>query len=241
MIIKYSGQQLIDHEAMVTYFGGQVVFNGRGRPQLFRRQMVIEGEIVAASASAINSRVRTIENIFGLNGGICALLQSDGTETDFVIGDGALGGCRVVQPPSFSLQDGKAHFTTGLPFSIVLEADYTISDGDTLVSYEETITKIGQGGPRRVTIELDNGPPVEQVVSQYTPIVVVQSGQAVGWGGYPTINDPIYPTQVDLPDGYQLTRGSARLNGATYTEYPVQWSYRMTLLNDQSIPNPTFR
>lgn len=168
------------------------------------------------------------------------MLQSDGSATQFVIGDGSLGGCRVIQPPSFALQDGKAHYTTGLPFTVVLEADYQDSN-DTLVSYSETITKIGQGGPRRLVIELDNGVAQEQIVSSHTPVVLIQSGEAIGYQAYPFFNAPVYPNYVDLPDGYQVAYAAPRLEGNTYVEYGVRWNYRMTIPTDATLPFPSTR
>ena len=240
MIITYSGFGFQDHEAMVTFFGAMRVYNERGRPILFRRRMVVEGEIVGADTDTIDARVAAIRDGISMDGGVCTMYQSDGTRTNFHIGDGSLGGCRIVEGPSFALQEGKAHYTTGLPFSFTLEADYSLGE-DTLVSYQETVTQIGDAGPRRVVVELDNDYAVEQITSMATPVTVIQTGEAVGFLGYPFFNGPLFPESLDRPDGVQLSRGAPRLQGGTYVDYPVRWSYRMTLPNNVGIPYPTER
>lgn len=227
---------------MVTFFGEATVYNLRGRAQHRVKRMVIEGEIIANGATAINQRVGQIQAAFAADFlGRVILKQSNGATTLIHLPIGSLSGIRVIERPSFFMQDGKAHFATGLPFRIILEADYQYNDADPYVSYNETITRIGDGGPRRVTIELDSGLPIEQIVSQNTPITVIQSGEAVGSLLYPPFPPPIFPSQVDLPDGYVTSTAHPRLHGNLYVDWPIRWQYRMTLLAAQNIPTPVLR
>jgi hypothetical protein len=223
---------------MVTFFGQSKLYNPRGRAQILRKRMVVEGEIIATT-TAIDTRMQEIIAIFSADGGSASFVRSNGAVTAYNLpSTGSISGVRVVQPPSFIQQEGKAHMTTGLPFTVVLEADYPILDGFSLVSYSESITRIGQGGPRRVTVELDSGAPLEQIVSNQTPITIIQQGEAVGELIYPTENPPIFPSQIDLPDGYQLSQGAPRLDGQTYVDWPIRWAYRMTLTTATTIPPP---
>jgi len=124
------------------------------------------------------------------------------------------------------LVEGKALFATALPFSITFEAEYPISDGDGLVVYQESITQIGNGGPRTVVQELDSGACIEQTVSTHTPVVMQQQGFAVGAFAYPTFPHPIYG--VDNPD-MARTYEAAEINGTTGTNFPIRWNYTKTL------------
>lgn len=239
MIIEYGGVRLDDHVAMPTFFGAARRFNSRGQAQSVVKRMVISGELLGTSATTIDAKVATLQSVFAVNGGLCRLLQTDGTATRFILGEtGSFGGCKVLDGPTFTLEDGKAHYCTGLPFTVAMEAEYPVL-GAQLVAFQETITRVGTGGPRRVTIELDNAFPAEQIVSQATPVVVVQTGEAIGFATYPVFPDPIFPTQVDLPDGYQTTVGSPRVDGGAYVDFPIRWNYRMTLPQTVTIPYPS--
>lgn len=240
MIFIYGSYEHPDHECLVSFFGQERLFNQRGNAYITRKRMVVDGEIVANSATAINTRVGQILSAYAVDGGNVLLRQSDGIPTNFRMGHDSINGVRVVEGPSFFTQDGKAHFATGLPFSITLEADY-LEGNDTLQFYEERITRIGSGGPRSVTIELDNGPPVKQVVSSHTPIIVIQSGTAVGIAGRPQPNAPLFPAFMDGPEDDQVTNGSPQLNGGFPMNYTVSWNYRFTLTSPTSIPLPLLR
>lgn len=239
MRFSYGSYEHPDNECMVTFWGGSTIYNARGKPQYLRKRMVVEGEIVANGSTAIAARVKEIQDAYAVPGGSATLHGTAGAYT--LSSAGSVSGVRIVQAPTFFQQDGKAHMATGLPFSVVLEADYLINDGDPLVSYSETITHIGTGGPRRATLELDNGEPIEQIVSTHTPVTIIQAGEAVGSAGYPSINQPIFPTQVDLPDGLQISTSAPRLEGNVYVDWPIRWAYRMTCLNLPSIPYPLQR
>lgn len=227
----------------MSFFGAARIYNSRGVAHIVRKRMVVEGEIIAATATAINSRVNAIKAAYSVDGSVAVLFTSAGQATDFQLGSGAIAGVKVVEGPTFLAQDGKAHFATGLPFTVALEADYLTGSSiyDGLVSYTESIACIGDGGARRVVIELDSGPPEEQFTSTNTPVTVIQAGEAVGIGSYPSFNSPIFPSALDRPDGYQVVRGTPRRDGYTYLEYPVRWSYRMTLANFTGIPSPLLR
>lgn len=241
MIVRYGSFDFADNEALVSFFGQARSYNDRGRTQQLRKRMTIEGEIIGASTAAIDARVAQIKDAFAVEGGTAVLLTSAGVETQFKLDSSAYSGVRIVEGPSFFVQEGKAHYTTGLPFHITLEGDYLVNDGDGLISYSETITHVGDGGPRRVLVELDNGPAQEQIVSTNTNVTIVQSGEAVGMASYPDINAPTFPEAIDRPDGIQISRGSPRLEGLTHVDWPVRWSYRMSLNYLPGLPNPILR
>lgn len=240
IIWEYGGYQHPDNECIVTFFGEARAYNQRGRMQVKRRRMVIDGEIIAADTAAIDARVAQIKTAYALDGGNALLRTSAGVATQYELpAFGALSGPRVGF--EFLAQDGQAHYATGLPFRITLEADYQANDSDPLVSYVESITVIGHGGPRRVVVEVDSGQPITQTVSTNSPVVVIQAGEAVGSLAYPSFNPPLFFTRLDMPDGYQQTRDTPRLAGNQWVDWPVRWAYRMTLESYEFIPNPQLR
>jgi hypothetical protein len=240
MIFTYGGYSHPDNECLVTFFGAQRLQGPRGKTITLRRTMRVEGEIIASTTAAIDARVAAIRAAYAVEGGSAVLYTSAGASTQFQLPSlGSISGTRIVEGPTFFTQDGKAHYATGLPFALTLEADYFTKESFGLLFYTETISRVGSGGPRRVVIEVDNGLPVEQLVSTNTPIVVIQSGEAVNFAGsYPPPNSPIFAQYLDEPDGNHVAYTAPRLNGETYTEWTTRWDYRFTLPSNTTIPYP---
>lgn len=228
MILQYGGFPFQNAEVTPTFFGQWRIYNQRGRAQLLRKRMTIEGEIIADGQAAINARMGQIQSAFALEGGTCVLLTDAGAETNYRLDSSAVSGVRIIEGPSFHIQDGKAHFATGLPFSITLEADYLVNDGDSLVSWSERVTRIGNGGPRVATIELDNGLPIRQIVSASTPVQIIQSGEAVGATTWPNFPGAIFPAYLDNPEEAEGS-DAPRTNGLGFLDFPIHWQYRHTL------------
>lgn len=240
MLFRYGSFSFASGECMVEFFGQFRRYNGRGLAQTVVKRMNVSGEIVADGQSAINTRAALIQNAMSLDGGSAAFLKSDGSETIYKIDGGSARSVRVLDF-AFLQQDGKAHFATGLPFQFTIEGEFTLSDGDPLVSYEERITRIGLGGPRKAWPELINGQSIEQTTSYSSNITIVQSGDAIGSLGYPAFNQPIFPDALGSPEDYQTTTGTPRRDGFSYVDWPISWSYRMTLVAPQNIPYPLIR
>lgn len=244
MIVTYGGFSFTDNEAMVTFWGQQVEFDSRGRPRRLRRRMNIEGEIIATTPAGIDTRVAAIQTAFEVGGQDAGLYIPPSTLTHIALSNSnSVSGVRIVQPPSFNMRDGMAHFATGLPFSIALEAEYLLTQsGDSLVNYQETITYTGDGGPRRMVIEVVEGPPVTQTTTEQTPIVIEQSGSATGILDYPDVNPPLVAALLDRPDGIQVSRDVPRMENGIYTEFTARWNYRMTSDSDTFVAAgvPTF-
>lgn len=243
MILSGNGYSHPDNECLVTFFGAQRIYNPRGQAAILRRTMRVEGEIIAATTAAIDARVAEIRAAYAVEGGSVVLYTSAGAATQFQLPSaGSINGVRIVEGPTFFTQDAKAHYATGLPFAITFEADYLQPQTSGVQFYSETIVQIGDGGARRIVIEVDNGSPVEQVVSTHTPVVIIQSGEAMGYLSYITPNTPLYSQYLDQPDGYQLIKESPQLLGGSIAlNYVSRWNYRMTIPTSVTIPFPSTR
>lgn len=235
MIVSYGSFAFSDNEAFVSFWGQQSAYDRRGNERIRRRRMVIEGEVIASGAANIESRIVQIENAFELGGQNAGLYIAPSTLTHINLDNAtSLTGVRVVGK-RVPQRDNRGDYATGLEFQFVLEADYLQSVGDELVDYEEVITYVGDGGPRKVVAELLNGPPITQYTTTQTAIVILQAGRAVGATSYPDINPSLIPSLLDRPEGLQITRGTPeRVNGA-YINWPVSWSYRMTVSTAQGV------
>ena len=243
MYFVYGNYKHEDHECMVTSFTATRIYNRMGQSEIIRRRMTIAGEIVGADAAAIDERVRQIRLAYTLQGGYAAMFHQSGVPSYLEMPSaGSLSGVRVVEGPTFMQQDKAAHYVTGLPFTVTLECDYV--DGGAinyLVDYRERVSMSGTGGPRRITFEVDSGRPIEQVTSTNTPVTMVQEGYAVGMTGWPEPNQCYAPTQLDLPEGYQVSFETPQRHANGWLDYRTSWSYHCTFVESPGFPTPLLR
>lgn len=236
MRLKYGGNTLEDSECLITYNGAQRVYNARGKAWRMQRVWHIEGEIVASGQAAIESRRQIIEGYFQAEGGTAQLLNDSGQPTYVLTGE---FGVKVLEL-AWLQEEARAHFATALPFRIRLFAESIISDGDTLLAYEETVTRIGNGGPREVWVEIQNGPPVRQITAAQTSITIIQRGTAVGEYGWPLLNEPLFPENLQNPEE-ATERIAPQRDGLLNVAYTVRWNYIFKFGPGQALGFPIIR
>lgn len=208
-------------------------YNSRGRAQTIVERLTMEGTIIGTGSTAaelqsnIRSQIAGMVSAYSVDGYSGGLMHSDGTPSaHYLSSAGSISGVRVVQPPSFGTSLGGGEYATGRSFTIGLEAEYLISDGDPLVNWQETITVIGNGGERLVMIETDNSLPLIQQVSMATPVYVEQRGQSIG-----SVNHIAYPGYLGgglILDGPSEVKnsGTPRLAGSQFLDFPRSWFRR---------------
>lgn len=236
MYLRYSNFAFSTGEAFPSFFRQIRRYNQRGRAQSIIKTVQVQGEVIATSQAGCESRVAQILTALELEGGSVDWIDDTGQQTHISLPSVGSYGVRILEN-TLTMEEAKAHWATGVPFQVTFEAEYGISDGDRYVFYQETIGKIGNGGPRIVIQELDNGPPIEQIVSTHTPVQMVQQGTAVGARAYPPFPVPIFgcdsTEQVQFYD-------TPEVNGLVYENYPIRWSYRKTLNTAPSLVPPNF-
>lgn len=100
-----------------------------------------------------------------------------------------------------------------------------------VVSYSESVSSIGTGGPTVVN-KLTNTGGVRQRPFPQSFCRATQSGTATGYLGYPTFGGaggaPRYrfPVADLLPDSAGLTKQTAQRRGRIPTYFPVQWNFQ---------------
>lgn len=223
-------------EAWPVFFGQQRRYNPRGMAQSVVKTMQVEGTIIASGQAAINTRVGQILTALELEGGSAIFHMDTGADTHIALPSAGSRGVRILQN-TLTMEEGKAHFATGLPFSITFEAEYPIADLDPYVEYQETITRAGTGGPRKVWQELDFGVSIEQIVSTNTPVTYTQQGFAVGASGYPPFPPAIYG--YDDPDN-SISYDAPQRDGLVYINFPIRWNYRKTVQGNQGLQPPNY-
>lgn len=205
----------------------EIVRNEAGEPIINRHVWTLIGDLSANGASDITSEVVDLETAYGQQVNSAGLYHDDGTTRTHLYWDASrtIGGIRPTLL-QFPRGDGMEYVNVRT-FMIMLEAEFPAVN-DSLVSFQESLTYQGMGGPRLAIHELRNGPPRIYMVSNRTPIVLVQQGQAIGLFSYPVPPYPIIPAFSNSPSA-GIVRGTPRLRQSRYTDWPINWKYEMLL------------
>ena len=155
-----------------------------------------------------------------------SLLTDAGRATGLTLLNGAsISGCRVVEGPNFENDARDGEYVTQRTASFVVEAEFVVPGTQTAaISFTESISISGTGGPVVRWRPLINAPPVSQIIYPASTVKATQSGQAVGHLGYPTVPDPLFPA-FELVDQRRIVTGSPKRLGQGFIEYPINWSY----------------
>jgi hypothetical protein len=205
----------------------------------YKKSVHLEGMLFGANASELATKQAALVAAYTSVTGNFTVLQNDNaTEipTYKILGTQTIGGIRLISI-EFPARD-QGEWVTWLKYVIDIEADIGgvgIVGGQgggqsVLLSWNESISIRGNGGPRTVIRTPVNGSPVRQVVSQRTPIFASQRGSAVGLYRYPTPPQPIWPQHRTNPDE-EITKDTADTVGGTGNqqqrrEFRISWNYQ---------------
>lgn len=221
-----------DNEITLSSVVAQRVRNQRGFAYVLRKRIQISGVIVldtsgltatqaqAALRTAINAR----EAAYSVDGQDFTFRHDDGSlSSHYLSNSTALGGVRVIDR-NFPKGD-QAEYASGRTFTVSLEADYPIADGE-LMSFQETLQITGTGGPRTEVIEVLNGPPQKQTVNQQTKVTAVQRGSAIGFTNYPFsfVPGPIAPAD-EKEDRRPIELVSPTAQNGAFVNFGLKWTY----------------
>lgn len=245
MYFRYGGYSHPVGEVRVEGYDEDAVIDDRGIVTSTVVTMGLVGTIVANGDVAIDARVAEIQNAYSMDGYDAALILSNGQPSHIAMYNaGSLYGVQVTKK-SIRIDPNRAHFATGLPFSITLKAEYGIKGiQNPLLGSSESIEQIGDGGPITIITVLDNGQPIGDTVSPASPVIVTQSGErtfevptSLGIT-YPNANPPLFPGNMIRPDGYRISRSKGRSRDAGKTQYITSWNYTFHFTTPPFIPNP---
>ncbi len=204
-------------------------------------QVKIRGMVTGADAQALSTSMLAMEAAYSVTTGDFVVLDNNSAEVALfkIQGSKTIGGIRMTRF-NYALAEA-AELSTYVRYEIDLEAEFggigIIGGGtagqSTVLTWSETLSVRGNGGPRFTYRENRNGPPQKQIVSRRTPVFATQRGEAVGLYDYPSPSQPIWPQHLSGPDtGLQKTSASS-VGGQGYSqqrrEYRISWAYQFQL------------
>jgi hypothetical protein len=195
-----------------------------GNPLTYTHTLSISGSLDGDTQAECATAEAAVRLAFSVPYQDVALLLDDGSVSPTkILNAGSISGVRCLSL-AFPNSYGGAEYATVRSFQAVFEAEY-LAGIDQLVDYSETVSIIGNGGPRRVVTETINTAPVEQIVSPKTAVRASQSGRAVGLLSHPAVPRPLWPAALQNPD-QAVTRSTPRPGTNGLLEWEVAWSYQ---------------
>jgi hypothetical protein len=198
-----------------------------------RQRWVLEGELQASGATDdlkvadLTSKIQALEAAYSLDGKDLKLVYTGGSgpvDTAHALMDAeTLGGVKVLLVDW--LKGRGPEYAVMRSYRITVEGEIEDAGLANLVSFQEMVSVQGTGGPRRVMLVPLEGDPVEQETSERTPIVVTQSGDAIGRTAYPSFPAPKLTAGEVYERRTQERRGPDRQADGTYRNYGIRWSY----------------
>lgn len=139
----------------------------------------------------------------------------------------SLSGVRIIDGPNYTNEAGDGEYVIRRVCRFTAEASYLITGAENAyLSFSESITVLGTGGPLTTWRAMVNGPPVQQVIYPATTRRVIQTGMATGHLREPVIPGPIWPYPIEVVTRRRHTRGSPRREGpSAFIEPTASWSY----------------
>lgn len=220
------GSYAFDAGSVEVISSQETMLNDAKIPYSFKRTMEVRGYLNGDGQTALSTATSALQTALARPFQDLILYQDDNSPSATLLRNrDALGGVVITRGPTFAETQQGSEYTTVRRFSFTAEAEYQIEGtGGILISFTERMTYSG-GGPLYVMRRALNGPPQRQKVYEHTEYVVVQTGEAVGYRGYPALPPSRWPSW--LKESPVVARTTPmRVGQAGYKNYKIMWEYR---------------
>lgn len=221
MLLTYGTYSFPENETEIGVVSRESLRGKFGQRTGYRERWQVKTRLSGADSAAITSAIQSLEASL-LDGYSLTLYTDSGTTSSAhaLANNTTLGGVKVA---SIVYPDGRgAEYSTFRNVVVEFEAEVLTSLGG-LVEFDDNLEFIG-GGPRFEFIETLAGPPVKVLAAQQTTYKGMQSGNAVGIGGYPGIPAPVFPEHEHI-SRRRIRKGSPQYDNGGQWAFPVSWSY----------------
>ena len=222
MIFKYGSYAHSANEVSLTV-SKQAEFSDLGYRRGTRETWTIAGVLQGGSQTEITSAIAALQTAYGTNGLNAGLYLDDGmtVTAHFLDSSATRGGVNV---KSVSFPQGKgAEYSTFRTYQVVLEALFP-EEESVYLSWTESISTTGTGGPKFILVPLISGAAQKQIVQQNTVVKVSQRGSATGVANWPSPAAPLFP-DYEKVEQRSISRDTPRMHRTNNEGYRVSWSY----------------
>jgi hypothetical protein len=224
--LQYGSFTHADSECGVSIRRDPLINEG-GQFYALKERWEISGFLQADTSDKLTAAMNALEAGYVQQGQSIGLFFANGKPSFHgVIASNTLGGPLVVQRPTF--QDWKgAEYTTYRSYSIIVEWELPIVPG-VMLSFHETLTFEGTGGPKFGFLETLTGPPQKQLLAQSTVQRATQSGTSIGYLDYAPAMLPLFPAALHEEQSRVWKDSPKRVGppgSPAYKEFPRHWNY----------------
>lgn len=224
MYFRYGNYTFADGATEFTSSATRL-YTPRGTVYGIRKRIDLTHTLQANTPALLTLAVnQLLDNL--VNGFDFGLYESSGRPTaHFWRNADTIGGVRVISDGN-PVGDG-TEYVTSRTVTITFEADFPIRGFNSLMSFAETVSITGDGGPEEVYIPTLTGKWQRQQVSERSLVVASQSGEIVLWGRKPSIADipkPLWPS-FEIRSQRTFTTSSPQILGGDIGECKATYSY----------------
>lgn len=226
-IAQWGGYAFSDNEVNLVTVSRTSQYSQRNKRMQQLVTMQCFGEIQGELATQL-SRIAEIENALNQDGKDFRYLVNGSQAHAMLNNSECISGTRIVAR-SFPKGEG-AELVNRRSFSFTVQAIYAAAGNEDLISWQEQVEVIGNGGPDFFVLQ-GTGSPVAIITATNTPVKIRQSGMAVGYAGYPI--PPGYVggeapsgTVTEYGPGRRIIYLSAKQMGNGFRFWPIRWYYQ---------------
>jgi len=203
--------------------------------------MIVEGSFLShpdtpLDEAAVATKIAELESAYESNNQNAGFVYAGGTPTShYLTQDSAfnLTGNRIIHRDW--LYQSPAEMANTRSFAIGISADFAAAESF-IISFQETVNFIGNGGPDWDYQERWSGSPQLLTFANQTVVRAQQSGMMLSLQPFPSAPAPLWP---DNEQGKyrRITRRNPHDHGhpsGKYSHYMVAWSYRFAFPASQT-------
>lgn len=221
----------------------QVIRSDSGRPLRYVQGLDVTGTIFGSGQADLTDRENALRAALQKPYVDVVLKRDDGQPSALaLLNSKTLSGVVVTSGPEFFEDQGSEYVTTRR-FRFSVEATYLAPKAESaLVSWTQTVSVLGNGGPIRTWRIPLNADPIRQAVTPRSTIRYTQSGQAVGHLRMPLPAPPMFGRAYLLNEQESVQQDYGRPLGRYWVEPSVRWNYvfEADKLLTGSTPLPVF-
>lgn len=189
--------------------------------------IVCSGTLFGAGQAALTLAEQALRTALNQNYQSLILKMDNGANSSVnLINNSTLSGVRITDGPNFGEATG-GEFARIRRFVFTAEAEWVTPDGvGALVSYQETVSVTGNGGPVRRWRVPVNAAPIRQITSPYSIVRYQHSGVAVGHTSRPEPPEPFFGRAILVNEAESVSYDHPEPMGLSFINWPVRWNYQ---------------
>lgn len=224
MYFRYGNYTFADG---ATEFSSSVtrLYTTRGTVYGLRKRLDLTHTLQANTPALLTTAINQLSDAL-VPGFDLGLYESSGRPTaHYWRNADAIGGVRVISDGN-PVGDG-TEYVTSRTVAITFEADFEVRGLNPLMSFSESVTIVGDGGPEEVYIPVLTGKWPKQQVTERSLVTASQSGEIVIWGRKPVWADvpkPLWPS-FEVRSQRSFVQSSPQILGGDFGECKATYSY----------------